>query len=162
MCREESRRDLEAETDAEVIESENWKLNIEENVVGLPLWKGKEAWFFLVPEGRFSGGQEGDSWWDENIFKSSQSLVKWAFASLFFALWYYFGTKVSCAGIENWWLGMLAFHRQQISIPIGRTPYIEMNRSGIEMVHIGWHYVSRMRPCYFLLKIFIWRNLSVI
>ena len=35
------------------------------------------------------------------IFKSSQSLVKWAFASLFFALWYYFGTKVSCAGIEN-------------------------------------------------------------
>ena len=31
------------------------------------------------------------------IFKSSQSLVKWAFASLFFALWYYFGTKVSCA-----------------------------------------------------------------
>ena len=66
MCREESRRGLEAETDAEVIESENWKLNIEENVVGLPLWKGKEAWFFLVPEGRFSGGQEGDSWWDEN------------------------------------------------------------------------------------------------
>ena len=43
------------------IESENWKLNIEENVVGLPLWKGKEACFFLVPEGRFSGGQEGDS-----------------------------------------------------------------------------------------------------
>lgn len=34
-------------------------------------------------------------------FKSSQSLVKWAFASLFFALWYYFGTKVSCAGIEK-------------------------------------------------------------
>ena len=66
MCREESRRDLEAETDAEVIESENWKLNIEENVVGLPLWKGKEAWFFFVPEGRFSGEQEGDSWWDEN------------------------------------------------------------------------------------------------
>ena len=57
---------------------------------------------------------------------------------------------------------MLAFHRQQISIPIGRTPYIEMNRSGIEMVHIGWRYVSRMRPCYFPLKIFIWRNLSVI
>ena len=28
-------------------------------------------------------------------FKSSQSLVKWAFASLFFALWYYFGTKVN-------------------------------------------------------------------
>lgn len=23
------------------------------------------------------------------------ALVKWAFASLFFALWYYFGTKVS-------------------------------------------------------------------
>ena len=66
MCREESRRGLEAETDAEVIESENWKLNIEENVVGLPLWKGKEAWFFLVPKGRFSDGQEGDSWWDEN------------------------------------------------------------------------------------------------
>ena len=49
------------------IESENWKLNIEENVVGLPQWKGKEAWFFLVPKGRFSDGQEGDSWWDENI-----------------------------------------------------------------------------------------------
>ena len=31
------RRGLEAETDAEVIESENLKLNIEENVVGLPL-----------------------------------------------------------------------------------------------------------------------------
>ena len=30
----------------------------------------KKAWFFLVPEGRFSGGQEGDSWWDENIFCS--------------------------------------------------------------------------------------------
>ena len=42
------------------IESENWKLNIEEKVVGLPLWKGKEAWFFLVPEGRFSGRQEAD------------------------------------------------------------------------------------------------------
>ena len=66
MCRDGGRRGLEAETDAEVIESENWKLNIEENVVGLPLWKGKEACFFLVPEGRFSGGQEGDSWWDEN------------------------------------------------------------------------------------------------
>ena len=26
----------------------------------------KKAWFFLVPEGRFSGEQEGDSWWDEN------------------------------------------------------------------------------------------------
>ena len=25
------------------------------------------------------------------------------------------------------------------------------------MVHSGWHYVSRMRPCYFPLKIFIWR-----
>ena len=45
---------------------------------------------------------------------------------------------------------MLAFHRQQVSIPIGRTP-------SIEMVHSGWHYVSRMRPCYFPLKIFIWR-----
>ena len=28
---------------------------------------------------------------------------------------------------------------------------------GTKMVHSGWHYVSRMRPCYFLLKIFIWR-----
>ena len=25
------------------------------------------------------------------------------------------------------------------------------------MVHSGWHYASRMRPCYFPLKIFIWR-----
>lgn len=25
------------------------------------------------------------------------------------------------------------------------------------MVHSGWHYVSRRRPCYFPLKIFIWR-----
>ena len=52
---------------------------------------------------------------------------------------------------------MLAFHRQQFSIPIGRTPSIEMKRSGIEMVHSGWHYVSRLRPCYFPFKIFIWR-----
>ena len=52
---------------------------------------------------------------------------------------------------------MLAFHRQQFSIPIGRTPSIEMKRSGIEMVHSGWHYVSRLRPCYFPLKIFIRR-----
>ena len=57
---------------------------------------------------------------------------------------------------------MLAFHRQQVSIPIGRTPSIEMQRSGIEMVHSGWHYVSRMRPCDFPLKIFIRRNLSII
>lgn len=69
---------------------------------------------------------------------------------MFFALWYYFGTKVSCAGIENLWLGMLAFHRQQFSIPIGRTP-------SIEMVHSGWNYVLCMRPCYFPLKIFIRR-----
>ena len=76
---------------------------------------------------------------------------------MFFALWYYFGTKVSCAGIENLWLGMLAFHRQQVSIHIGRTPSIEMQRSGIEMVHSGWNYVLCMRPCYFPLKIFIRR-----
>ena len=64
---------------------------------------------------------------------------------------------MSCAGIENLWLGMLAFHRQQFSIPIGRTPSIEMQRSGIEMVHSGWNYVLCMRPCYFPLKIFIRR-----
>lgn len=29
--------------------------------------KRERGLFFLVPEGRFSGGQEGDSWWDENI-----------------------------------------------------------------------------------------------
>ena len=52
---------------------------------------------------------------------------------------------------------MLTFHRQQFYISIGRTPSIEMQRSGIEMVHSGWYYVSRMRPCYFPLKIFIWR-----
>ena len=52
---------------------------------------------------------------------------------------------------------MLTFHRQQFYVSIGRTPSIEMQRSGIEMVHSGWHYVSRMRPCYFPLKIFIWR-----
>ena len=28
--------------------------------------KRERGLFFLVPEGRFSGGQEGDSWWDEN------------------------------------------------------------------------------------------------
>ena len=30
--------------------------------------KRERGLFFLVPEGRFSGGQEGDSWWDENRF----------------------------------------------------------------------------------------------
>ena len=29
--------------------------------------KRERGLVFLVPEGRFSGGQEGDSWWDENI-----------------------------------------------------------------------------------------------
>ena len=29
--------------------------------------KRERGLFFLVPEGRFSGEQEGDSWWDENI-----------------------------------------------------------------------------------------------
>ena len=28
--------------------------------------KRERGLVFLVPEGRFSGGQEGDSWWDEN------------------------------------------------------------------------------------------------
>ena len=96
------------------------------------------------------------------IFKSSQKPIKWAFASLFFAFWYYNGTKVSCAWIGNCWLGMLAFHRQQISIHIGRTPSIEMQQSVIEMVHSGWHYVLSMRPCDFPLKVFVWRNLSII
>ena len=29
------------------------------------------------------------------IFKSSQSLVKWEFASFLYVRWYYFGTKMS-------------------------------------------------------------------
>ena len=28
--------------------------------------KRERGLFFLVPEGRFSGGQEVDSWWDKN------------------------------------------------------------------------------------------------
>ena len=30
--------------------------------------KRERGLVFLVPEGRFSGGQEGDSWWDENKY----------------------------------------------------------------------------------------------
>ena len=37
---------------------------------------------------------------------------------------------------------MLAFHRQQVSIHIGRMPSIKMQRSEIEMVHSGCHYVE--------------------
>ena len=33
--------------------------------------KRERGLVFLVPEGRFSGGQEGDSWWDENTMFSS-------------------------------------------------------------------------------------------
>ena len=33
--------------------------------------KREKGLVFLVPEGRFSGGQEGDSWWDENTMFSS-------------------------------------------------------------------------------------------
>ena len=50
------------------------------------------------------------------IFKSSQSLVKLAFASLFFALWYYFGTKVSCAGIVSFTPEAMLFSTQNIHL----------------------------------------------
>ena len=33
--------------------------------------KRERGLVFLVPEGRFSGGQEGDSWWDENKYEYS-------------------------------------------------------------------------------------------
>lgn len=49
-------------------------------------------------------------------FKSSQSLVKWAFASLFFAVWYYFGTKVSCAGIVSFMPEAMLFFTQNIHL----------------------------------------------
>ena len=48
--------------------------------------------------------------------KSSQSPVKWAFASLFFALWYYFDTKVSCAGIVSFMPEAMLFSTQNIHL----------------------------------------------
>ena len=126
MCRDEGRRGLEAETDAEVIESENWKLNIEENVVGLPLWKGKEAWFFLVPEGRFSGGQEGDSWWDENSWSRASKPLFSRVLRLFsfrIAFWLHFFIQWLCDRLlyadcwcnrQHWLLPEYKWERQLI------------------------------------------------
>ena len=54
--------------------------------------KAEEAWNFLVPEGRFSGGQEGDSWWDENNFQKLAKPSKMGICELIFCLvvlfWY--------------------------------------------------------------------------
>ena len=55
-------------------------------------------------------------WCAPEHFKSSQSLVKWAFASLFFVLWYYFGTKVSCAGIVSFMPEAMLFSTQNIHL----------------------------------------------
>ena len=107
--RDGGRRGLEAETDAEVIEYENWKLNIEENVVGLPLWKGKEAWFFLVPEGRFSGGQEGDSWWDENNGLKCRKPVFMRVFGICFIKWLTWNFKFQCSGKFHQTLKFLDF-----------------------------------------------------
>ena len=44
--------------------------------------KRERGLFFLVPEGRFSGGQEGDSWWDENKNGARKSSVYAGFRAL--------------------------------------------------------------------------------
>ena len=54
--------------------------------------KRERGLFFLVPEGRFSGGQEGDSWWDENNFQKLAKPSKMGICELVFCLmvlfWY--------------------------------------------------------------------------
>ena len=57
--------------------------------------KRERGLVFLVPEGRFSGGQEGDSWWDENIVSRNN--------------WNYFEKMAFGLGIKSrFWLFGLA------------------------------------------------------
>ena len=55
--------------------------------------KRERGLVFLVPEGRFSGGQEGDSWWDENKSHKSWNPLNKRIPRLFLLLCYYFATN---------------------------------------------------------------------
>ena len=48
--------------------------------------KRERGLVFLVPEGRFSGGQEGDSWWDENRTKMPKACIYAGFRHLFYQM----------------------------------------------------------------------------
>lgn len=49
--------------------------------------KRERGLVFLVPEGRFSGGQEGDSWWDENRRKTLRKTENTGFLESAVANW---------------------------------------------------------------------------
>lgn len=79
-------------------------------------------------------------------FKSSQSLVKWVFASLFFALWYYFGTKVSCVGIVSFTPEAMLFSTQNIHLVKSLNYLISFSFHTIPKVnHLPIHIQKLMR-----------------